>query len=59
MKALILGDVCPTVTTDPLFKAKDKEALIELIKQKHTWENTDNIPVLTKKNDLIMWNVDF
>ena len=27
MKALILGDVCPTVTTDPLFKAKDKEAL--------------------------------
>ena len=23
MKALILGDVCPTVTTDPLFKAKD------------------------------------
>ncbi|MBU5488273.1 AraC family transcriptional regulator [Clostridium sp. MSJ-8] len=42
-----------------IIEAKDKEALIELIKQKHTWENTDNIPVLTKKNDLIMWNVVF
>ena len=27
MKALILGDVCPTVTTNPLFKTKDKKTL--------------------------------
>ena len=32
-----------------IIEAKDKEALIELIKQKHSWENTDNIPVITKK----------
>ena len=42
-----------------LIDSKDKDKLIELIKEKHTWENTDNIPVNTKRNDLIIWNVLF
>ena len=42
-----------------IIESKDKDSLIALIEQKHTWEITDNIPVLTKRNDLIIWNAIF
>ena len=42
-----------------IIESKDKDSLIALIEQKHTWELTDNIPILTKRNDLIIWNAIF
>lgn len=42
-----------------LIESKDKDKLIALIEEKHTWENTDNIPPATKRNDLIIWNAVF
>ena len=42
-----------------IIESKDKKGLIHLIEQKHSWENTDNIPPSTKKNDLIIWNAIF
>lgn len=42
-----------------LIESNDKEKLLNLIKQKHTWELTDKIPVSTKRNDLIIWNAIF
>lgn len=39
-----------------LIESKEKDQLLKLIKQKHTWELTDNIPISTKRNDLIIWN---
>ena len=42
-----------------IIEYKDRKSLIRLIEQKHSWENTDNIPMTTKKNDLIIWNVLF
>lgn len=42
-----------------LIESKDKSGLIALIEQKHVWENTDKIPVATKRNDLIIWNAIF
>lgn len=42
-----------------IIEAKDKNKLLSLIEQKHTWETTDKIPVATKKNDLIIWNAIF
>ncbi|NLK94228.1 MAG: helix-turn-helix transcriptional regulator [Clostridiales bacterium] len=42
-----------------IIEAKDKNKLLSLIEQKHTWETTDKIPVATKRNDLIIWNAIF
>lgn len=42
-----------------LIETKDKVKLLSLIEEKHTWEIQDNISTLTKKNDLLVWNVLF
>lgn len=39
-----------------LIESKEKDQLLNLIKQKHSWEITDNIPIATKRNDLLIWN---
>lgn len=41
------------------FETKNKDALLNLIKDKHVEELQDNIPIITKRNDLLMWNVVF
>ena len=42
-----------------LMEQKNKEAILNIIKQKHIAENKEYIPITTKKNDLMMWNVIF
>lgn len=42
-----------------IIEAKNKNKLISLINEKHSWENIDKIPKATKKNDLIIWNAIF
>lgn len=42
-----------------LFETKNKDGLLKLIKHKHCEELKDNIPIITKRNDLLMWNVVF
>lgn len=42
-----------------IIESKNKDNLITLIKQKHSWETMDKIPKATKKNDLIIWNAIF
>lgn len=42
-----------------IIESKNKENLISLIKQKHSWETMDKIPKATKRNDLIIWNAVF
>lgn len=42
-----------------LMEQKDKNSIINIIKQKHIEENKEYIPITTKKNDLLMWNVIF
>lgn len=42
-----------------LLEQKNKEAILEIIKSKHIEENKEYIPISTKKNDLIIWNVIF
>lgn len=42
-----------------LLEQKNKEAILEIIKAKHIEENKEYIPISTKKNDLIIWNVIF
>jgi AraC-like DNA-binding protein len=42
-----------------LLEQKDKQAILNIIKQKHCDENKEFIPTTTKKNDLMIWNVIF
>src|SRR5690348_7102390 len=42
-----------------LLEQKNKDAILSIIKQKHLLENTEYIPIATKKNDLMIWNVIF
>lgn len=42
-----------------LLEQKNKEAILDIIKAKHIDENKEYIPIATKRNDLIMWNVIF
>lgn len=42
-----------------LLEQKNKEAILDIIKAKHIEENKEYIPISTKKNDLLMWNVIF
>lgn len=42
-----------------LLEQKNKEAILDIIKAKHIEENKEYIPISTKKNDLIIWNVIF
>lgn len=40
-----------------LLEQKDKDAILNIINQKHSDENKEYIPIATKKNDLMIWNV--
>lgn len=40
-----------------IMETRDKEKLLKLVRQKHTWEIQDSLPVSTKRNDLLIWNV--
>ena len=42
-----------------IIESKNKDNLISLITEKHSWETMDKIPKATKKNDLIIWNAIF
>lgn len=42
-----------------LLEQKDKQAILNIIEQKHKDENKEFIPIATKKNDLMIWNVIF
>lgn len=42
-----------------LMEQKDKQAILDIIEQKHRDENKEFIPIATKKNDLMIWNVIF
>ena len=40
-----------------IMETRDKEKLLKLVKQKHSWEIQDNLSASTKRNDLLIWNV--
>ena len=42
-----------------LMEQKNKDAILNIIKQKHIAETREYIPITAKKNDLLMWNVIF
>ena len=42
---------------DALIKNKEKKVILKVINDKHIEEIINNIDILDKKNDLIIWNV--
>ena len=42
-----------------LMEQRNKDAVLDIIKQKHVLEHKEYIPIATKKNDLMIWNVIF
>lgn len=42
-----------------LMEQKNKDAILDIIEQKHIAETREYIPITAKKNDLMMWNVIF
>ena len=46
-----------SLETSFIMETRDKDRLLKLVKQKHSWEIQDGLSVITKRNDLLIWNV--